>query len=199
MAENQATTRVSDLSESQKKNGLYLCKGNKTNQDKQTKTRNSKWTDKTIRAAIDNFVNENGRPPRVKELDRYENLPPHSSIQNRYKMSAGKWLLENYPREKVNWRFSYKHFTPEDFKKIFITEYERIQPISKLIYNNERNKDTPSWQYIAKILGVKTWVQLKEFCGVNKPKQRKGERTFTVTSQILDVSEDVKKRSPYRR
>lgn len=82
---------------------------------------------------------------------------------------------------------------------MFVNEYNRIEPISKLVYNKERDPITPSWQYIAKMLGVDTWVKLKNLCGVNTPRQRKGERSFIVTSRILGVSEDVKKRSPYRR
>ncbi len=108
-------------------------------------------------------------------------------------------MLENYPPSVVNWRFSYRHYTPNDFREMFVTEYERINPVSKLQYNNDRNKSTPSWQYIAKMLGVDTWVQLKKLCGVYQPPKRKGERQFTVTSTILGVTEDVNKRSPYKR
>ena len=56
---------------------------NDSKQEKSVKTRNSKWTDKTIRKAIECFIDENGRPPKVRELDRYEWLPPHPSIKNR--------------------------------------------------------------------------------------------------------------------
>lgn len=199
MAENQAISRLPGFSTPLLQSDADLCKGNKSNQDKQIKARNSKWTDKTIRKAIERFIEENGRPPKVKELDKYDWLPPHPSIKNRYKVCAGKWLLENYPQDIINWRYSYEHYTPNDFRIMFITEYERIEPISKLVYNKERNPTTPSWQYIAKMLGVETWVKLKNVCGVNKPQKRKGERSFTVTSQILGVSEEVKKRSPYKR
>ena len=199
MDENQASSAVFECSAPYMSSESNLCKGYDTNQDQHIRTRNSKWTDKTIRKAIERFIDENGRPPKVKELDQYDWLPPHPSIKNRYKVCAGKWLLENYPPAKVNWKNSYKHYTPDDFRAIFVSEYQRIEPTSKLMYNKERNPMTPSWQYIAKMLGVDTWVKLKTICGVNHPNKRKGERSFVVTSQILGISEDLKKRSPYKR
>lgn len=199
MPENRIKSRVSDVLLSTEYDSNNLCKGLKSDQDKPKRTRNSKWTDKTIREAIERFINEFGRPPKVKELDKYDWLPPHPSIKNRYKKQAGKWLLENYPPKRINWRYSYEHYTPDDFKEMFVAEYKRILPVSKLVYNKERNQTTPTWQYIAKMLGVNTWVELKTFCAVSTPRKRKGERSFTVVSTILGVSEDVTKRSPYRR
>ena len=199
MAENRIKSRVSGTLLTVEYDSNDLCKGQKNDQVKQKKTRNSKWTDKTIREAIIRFIDEFGRPPKVKELDKYDWLPPHPSIKNRYNKQAGKWLLENYPPKRVNWKYSYEHYTPNDFRNMFIEEYTRLLPNSKLDYNKFRNQTTPSWQYIAKMLGVNTWVELKELCGVKTPRKRKGEHSFTVVSHILGVSEDVNKRSPYKR
>ena len=199
MDENHVISVVLECSGQYVSSESNLCREYDTNQDKRTGTRNSKWTDKTIRKAIECFIDENGRPPKVKELDQYDWLPPHSSIKNRYGVCAGKWLLENYPPAEVNWRNSYKHYTPGDFRAIFVSEYRRIEPTNKLVYNKERTPTTPSWQYIAKMLGVDTWVKLKTVCGVNYHKKRRGERSFVVTSRILGVSEDKTKRSPYKR
>lgn len=199
MAENRIKSRVSGTLLTVEYDSNDLCKGQKNDQVQQKKTRNSKWTDKTIREAIIRFIDEFGRPPKVKELDKYDWLPPHPSIKNRYNKQAGKWLLENYPPKRVNWKYSYEHYTPNDFRNMFIEEYTRLLPNSKLDYNKFRNQTTPSWQYIAKMLGVNTWVELKELCGVKTPRKRKGEHSFTVVSHILGVSEDVNKRSPYKR
>jgi hypothetical protein len=113
-------------------------------------------------------------------------------------LNGGLFQLRRYCKRPYR-RSCYKHYTPDDFRAIFVSEYQRIEPTSKLVYNKERNPMTPSWQYIAKMLGVDTWVKLKTVCGVNYPNKRKGERSFIVTSQILGISEDLKKRSPYKR
>ena len=146
------------------------------------------WDDATIRSAIERFIDENGRPPKVKELDAVEYLPPHPCIYQQYKMTAGKWLNDNYPMgANADWRIRYGNMTQGDFRALFEEEYNRIMPASSLAYNRNRREGTPSWQYIAKALSVSTWKELKALCEIDLPKQRKGEMTFLVTSQILDL------------
>lgn len=153
------------------------------------RTRRSKWTDGTIRNAIERFIEEYGRPPKIKELDKYDWLPTHSSISNRFDMNPGDWMIENYPSDSISWKCRFKSFTKEDYMTLFISEYTRLMPESKLAYNANRTHNTPSWEYIAKVLGVNTWNELKELCGVNFLTKRKGSKSFSVISHIVDTEE----------
>ena len=93
MDENQAISAVFECSAPYMSSGSNLCKGYDTNQDQHIRTRNSKWTDKTIRKAIERFIDENGRPPKVKELDQYDWLPPHPSIKTDIRFVPGNGCL----------------------------------------------------------------------------------------------------------
>lgn len=149
------------------------------------------WDDTTIREAIDRFIRENGRPPTVKELDSVEYLPPHPSIYQFYKVTAGKWLDENYPNpEKRPWRYRYADYTEAKYLQTFAENYNRTLPRSGLEYNRTRDKKTPSWEYIAKQLSVTGFAQLRELCRdelsplplLSKP--RSGEQAFEIVSSI---------------
>ncbi len=162
----------------------------RTRKDGRTiRTRRSKWTDETIRNAIERFITENGRPPKIKELDKYDWLPTHSSIANRYDVNAGEWMIENYPSNSISWKCRLKHFSKDDYKNLFVSEYTRLRPESKLAYNSNRTPNTPSWEYIAKVLGVQTWNELKELCGVSFLTPRKGSKGFSVVSHIVDTKD----------
>ena len=74
-----------------------LCIAKKTLQEMCNGFPGKIWDDESIRAAVERFIRENGRPPKVKELDTVLYLPPHPCVQRMYGMTAGKWLFENYP------------------------------------------------------------------------------------------------------
>ena len=50
-----------------------------------------------------------------------------------------------------------------------------------MLFNKLRDKNTPTWQFYAKILGVKTWSELKKKCGVRYNKESK---KFSVKSHL---------------
>ncbi len=123
------------------------------------------WDDETIREAINRFVIENGRPPKVKELDTEKYLPPHPVVQVQYGVTAGEWLRQNYPSPTyTDFRWRYADWTVDTFREVFIREYERIKPTSQVQYDLERDRNTPTTKYLIKILGVKSWASLREKC-----------------------------------
>ena len=124
------------------------------------------WLKEDIRAAVDRFVNENGRPPKVKELDSVPYLPPHMCIKSQYGTTAGEWLRRNYPGCGSVPGGRYAAITAKQLREIFTREFERIQPSSAPEYDRRRDKGTPGWSYIAKRLGAGTWVGLKQLCRV---------------------------------
>ena len=145
------------------------------------------WTDEAIREAVERFMEEHGRPPKVKELDTVEYLPPHLVVARQYGVTAGKWLEENYPGPKGSLPGRYKGLTPADLKAMFIAEYQRLQPISEEDFDRRRQKGVPCWHYTAKQLGVGRWNELKVLCGLMPKEGRSGERVFLVDGHVLEV------------
>ena len=145
------------------------------------------WDDKAIRSAIERFIAENGRPPLAKELDTIEYLPPHPCIYQQYKMTAGRWLKENYP-DYINHPRShpYAHFSDREIKEIFIQEFKRVNPSSLVQFNREKSRTTPGVAYLLKRLNARTWKNLLMICGLETRKKEK--RNFQITHH-LDITE----------
>jgi len=147
------------------------------------------WDDVAIRSAIESFIKEHGRPPRIKEMDKYPYLPSHPTVERQYGMTAGKWMNINYPLgESQNWRWKYENYTEESFRNIFIEQYNSIRPTSAVDYNKRRDHRSPTWQYIAKVLCFNTWTELRDSCKneLSHP-SRKGEIDFIISSTILEI------------
>lgn len=145
------------------------------------------WSDDAIREAVERFIKEQGRPPKVKELDTVEYLPRHTVVARQYGMTAGRWLEENYPGAKGGLSGRYKGLTPEDLKWMFISEYKRLAPSSEDDFDRRRQKGVPCWHYMAKQLGVSRWNELRELCGVMPKTGRNGDRVFLVDGHVLDI------------
>ena len=187
MTRKQAVSTVLGYLERQPNLSQELCKAILILKEMQNGIPGKIWTDEAIREAIERFMEEHGRPPKVKELDTVEYLPPHSVVARQYGMTAGKWLEENYPGLKGSLSGRYKGLTPTDLKEMFIAEYQRIQPISEEDFDQRRQKNVPCWHYTAKQLGVSKWNELKMLCGMMPREGRSGERVFLVDGHVLEV------------
>ena len=150
------------------------------------------WDDGTVRAAVERFIAENGRPPKVKELDAVGYLPPHPVVARQYGMTAGKWLEENYGAPRAL-RARYQGLAPQQLRAMFITEYNRLGPAGCRDFDRRRQKGMPSWRYTAKMLGVDKWDALRKLCGVMPEERRKGERGFLVDGHALGIGGPGKK------
>ncbi len=187
MTRKQAISAVLGYLEQQPDLPQELCKAILILREMQNGIPGKIWTDEAIRAAVERFIGEKGRSPKVKELDTVEYLPPHPVVARQYGMTAGKWLKENYPGPKDGLPGKYKGLTPENLREMFISEYQLIQPISEEIFDKRRREGVPCWHYIAKALGVSRWNELKGLCGVVPKTGRDGERVFLVDGHVLEV------------
>ncbi len=148
------------------------------------------WDDRSIRTAVEQFISIHNRPPTVKELDTLPGLPCHGSIELEFGMKAGKWLIRNYPSRKQLWyRFRDEEHTPDEYRAVFIREYNRIHPRSSLAYNRERNPFYPSWEYTAKKLGLRRWSELIDACREELEPRPSERRRFRVESTILRLDD----------
>lgn len=145
------------------------------------------WDNKKIHAAINKFIDKNGRPPFAKELDLNKELPSHIVISTTYDMTAGQWLKTYYPQQTQDIKFfhTYKYISKEDVGKLFVDEYNRIKPKSAVQYNKERNINAPSWEYVGRTYNIRTWSELKKYFFLITYKKEKEELHFSVNSRIM--------------
>lgn len=192
MTRKQAISAVLGYLDKQPDLSPDLCKAILILKEMQNGIPGKIWTDEAIREAIERFMDEHGRPPKVKELDTVEYLPRHTVVARQYGVTAGKWLEENYPGPKGSLSGRYKGLTPVDLKEMFIAEYQRIQPISEEDFDRRRQKGVPCWHYMAKQLGISKWNELKMLCGMMPREGRSGERVFLVDGYVLEIEQHQK-------
>lgn len=114
------------------------------------------WTDKSIRDTVEQFIIDNGRTPTATDFKK-GGMPPHPVIKQKYKITLGEWLEQNYPVVKPDIELLHKEQT-----EIFIKEYTRIKPTSSEQFNKERSKECKVWVTIAQYNDVKSWCALLE-------------------------------------
>ena len=192
MTRKQAISAILGYLDKQSDLSQELCKAILILKEMQNGIPGKIWTDEAIREAVERFMKEHGRPPKVKELDTVEYLPRHTVVARQYGVTAGKWLEDNYPRAKGSFSGRYKGLMPVDLKEMFIAEYKRIQPINEEDFDRRRQKGVPCWHYTAKVLGVSKWNELRVLCGLMPKMGRSGERVFLVDGHVLEIEQHQK-------
>ncbi|MDR2559241.1 MAG: hypothetical protein LBC86_06840 [Oscillospiraceae bacterium] len=116
------------------------------------------WSRTKIFDTIDQFVLDNGRNPTATDF-LPKGMPPHPVIKLRFGMTLGEFLAEHYPQP-----------TPdrEEYKQLFISEYERIQPRGACDFNNRRTDGLPAWGTFAKMFGFSRWLEWVCYCGLER-------------------------------
>lgn len=145
-----------------------------------------KWTETAIKQAFDSFIKDYGRLPTSQEMYTTYNgmFPRPLSVKLVTGMTMKKYLETYYPKY-IN-RCPYTKFnlrTKQDWIENFKEQYISYNKPTETEYNKLREKGTPNTQTLAKIIGVKTWCEVLDYCGLNKTSRRKlsGELQFEET------------------
>lgn len=112
------------------------------------------WSDSSIRDTVEQFILDNGRTPTASDFKK-AGMPPHTVIQNKYKMTLSEWLEQNYPV----YRPSYEELK-EEYTAAFIEDYFRIKPQSQYEFNKHKRPETRGWQTVATYHHTKSWRKL---------------------------------------
>ena len=112
------------------------------------------WSDSSIRETVEQFILDNGRTPTASDFKK-AGMPPHTVIQNKYKMTLSEWLEQNYPV----YRPSYEELK-EEYTAAFIEDYFRIKPQSQYEFNKHKRPETRGWQTVATYHHTKSWRKL---------------------------------------
>ena len=154
-----------------------------------------KWTKDNVIQALDNWKAEHGRNPSVTDLSEPD-MPKGTTIKKLFDMSPSAFMNLYYPR-KQNKKPTNKYnlMLPDDYKKIFVKQYQKHSPTSARQYDALRDKGTPSWTTIIFHCGLKTWSELLSFADVEKCSKSIEDihnRKFTVISHNPSYEKMVK-------
>ncbi len=112
------------------------------------------WSDSSIRDTVDQFIIDNGRVPTASDF-RKSGMPPHPVIKQKYKITLGEWLEQNYPVRKPTYED-----LKEKYTKDFLEDYYRIKPKSQEEFNKKKRPETRGWQTLATYHNTKSWRNL---------------------------------------
>lgn len=143
-----------------------------------------KWTKETVIQALDNWKIEHGRNPSVTDLSEPD-MPKGTTIKKLFDMKPSAFLNMYYPREhKKKATTKYDLMSLEEYKSIFVEQYQKHKPTSSKQYDSLRDVSTPSWNTIAIRCGLTTWNELLSFSKVERYSRVSGisqNREYTVT------------------
>lgn len=149
--------------------------------------RPTKWTAEAMKAAVAEFYNTNKRYPKTCELDGLEMLPCHSLFKRTLGMTYNEWLKREFNTVGVMGSFGYankmeKYGGSKEIISTFVSEYNRIMPISSAEFDSKRATGTLGWRSVAKISNVKTWKQLLGHLGLKEYEQ--DPQTFIIKMNV---------------
>jgi len=133
----------------------------------------TRWSERTIFDTIDQFVLDRGRNPTATDFIP-KGMPPHPVIKLRFGITLKEFLEKYYPQPKID---------RDEYKRLFISEYERIKPRGACDFNENRANGVPTWGTFAKMFGISRWLEWIEFCGLERssPILRKRKRGVALT------------------
>ena len=130
------------------------------------------WSEKTIFDTVDQFIIDHNRVPCAKDFKKQNRMPPHPVIKLRFKMTVTEFLKKYYPCDKIYYSpYSYKN--KNEWKTFFISEFIQNKPTSEEEYNQTRKNQTPTWDTIARMFGIKKWNQWLSFCELKTSENKK--------------------------
>ena len=112
------------------------------------------WSDRSIRDTVEQFILDNGRPPTASDFKK-AGMPPHTVVQNKYKMPLSQWLNENYPTPKPS-----AEELKVEYTQAFLEDYHRIKPRSQYEFNQHKRPETRGWQTVAAYHNTRSWRNL---------------------------------------
>lgn len=125
------------------------------------------WTKETVFEALDKWKAEHNRNPTVTNLTEPD-MPKSVTIQKLFDMRASAFLNIYYPIDKPKRNTSkYTIKTKQEWIDDFITQFNSLQPRTSKEYNAQRDPNSPTWNTIARYLGIGTWYELLELTKVN--------------------------------
>lgn len=143
----------------------------------------TRWSKEAIMDAVDQFILDAGRVPTMRDFSHNRNLPPHKSVKACFGIEVREFLDKYYPVKRLCDTKKYYNKSKEAWLLIFKENYIAVKPRSGDMYNDKRDKATPSWRTVAKMFGIKNWTELLSLAGLD----RYDKRGRTISSGAIIV------------
>lgn len=156
--------------------------------------RPKRWTKALITQVFDDFIEQHDRLPTRQEMyEKYAGqFPRPNSIKVVFGITIGEFFKSNYG-EYIN-RCNSLHYgrvSKEYWIENFKSQYIALDYPFRFEYNAKRDPKTPNAQTMAKIVGVSTWEELLNYCGLSKYKKKE----FKVELEFEETLENYQKLS----
>lgn len=135
----------------------------------------AKWTKESIIETLDDWKEQNGRPPTVTNLIE-PGMPGANIIQKHFGMRASAFLHRRYPPDNnpALPKNQYGFLSSDDWLSCFREQFLKHcneDGFSSKTYNMLKDKGTPLWMTIARHCGTTQWTKLMELADVKYPNQ----------------------------
>lgn len=120
----------------------------------------SHWSEKAIFDACDTWVQEHGE--LHMRAFASPQMPSHTTIKNRFRLTAKEFRDKYYPITNVSTRSRYYKHSVKYWNQLFIAEFHRMRCTGQEDFNKRREPCLPAWNTVAKMNGFKTWKRLLE-------------------------------------
>ena len=150
------------------------------------------WTKEEILDAIHKFKDNHGRYPTLADLNMGE-LPSEYVIKARCNHSLRTLLIQEFPElafyqpPKKSGNF-YDSLTKEEWLTYFSEQFNKhlCPGMNGRVYNQRRDKGTPTWHTIAMRTGDITWRNLMRSAGVHYINEGEIETIHTIVVDEID-------------
>lgn len=129
------------------------------------------WDKESIKEAIHKFKDQHGRIPNTADLARIE-LPSYNIIRAHFHLSYSTFIAQEFPEYrfyKPNPKTNrYDALTVDEWIQFFVEQFNKhlCPEMNGRVYNQLRDRGTPTWDTIARYTGDITWTRLMKHAGV---------------------------------
>lgn len=116
------------------------------------------WTREAVFDACDTWVQEHGM--LTLRAFTSPDMPSHSSIKNRFGMTAREFRDRYYPLTGAPIGSPYSGHSVDEWNRRFTEDFRAMGCTGQADYNRRRDRELPTWNTVAAMNGTGSWRQL---------------------------------------
>lgn len=135
-----------------------------------------KWDKEKIITVLKDYKERTGLTPTVTTLSE-PGMPKGITIQSFFHVKPSLFLKQLFPENRKTrpdkmYTNVYGFNCDEAWLNCFREQFKKTGCTSAKAYNSLRDKDTPTWDTIARYLKIDGWKALMEYAGVEYPRKK---------------------------
>lgn len=143
----------------------------------------TRWTDRVIRDSVEQYTLDHGQLPNARRF-KDPGMPPPIAITRVYHMTVSEFL-EHFYQEKLLNLTDRMAQQKQQQTTLFISEYQRIKPVSREDYDRQRKPGTRCGQTIMVYNNLTSWSSLLLLLNLPKYQARKDTRGSALSVEIF--------------